>query len=129
VTLRDLPATLLDLAGIREHPLPGSSLAQAWRHEDAPGEASPILAELWAPRNVEAGVPVAHGYMRSLVEWPFQAIVGGNGVEFLDLADPRAAPPPDRRPPGLEERLRAIPPTPFSGRDLRVEHGGGPPVR
>lgn len=44
VTLADLPATILDLVGDDEHPLPGKTLATAW-DADHPGvPRSPILA-------------------------------------------------------------------------------------
>jgi arylsulfatase A-like enzyme len=120
VTLRDLAATMLDLAGIRAHKIPGRSLAGAWSGEPMTGEPSLILSELWPPRNVEEGVPVAHGYMRSLVNWPLQVIRRVDGkAEFFDLA---AGSGDGETPIGgsqrvmLEEQLRAIPPTPFVGR-------------
>jgi len=47
VTLRDLPATMLDLAGVESAAFPGRSLAQSWVEPAKGGESEiPILANL-----------------------------------------------------------------------------------
>lgn len=50
VTLRDLPATIMDLAGLGEHPFPGRSWSRYWDSLNPPAE-EPVLAELSALRN------------------------------------------------------------------------------
>jgi arylsulfatase A-like enzyme len=121
VSLRDLGATVLDLVGIREHPLPGTSLSWAWGSGGDAPEPSILLSELWPPRNVQPDVPVAKGYMRSLVQWPLQLIQRADGVvELLNLAGDRdggaAGADRDHARTTLDNQVRAIPPTPFAGR-------------
>jgi arylsulfatase A-like enzyme len=82
VTMRDIPATILDLVGLSgESPIPGQSLAAHWRN-GAP-TASPLLSEIdaydWAP----SWTPVRRGDMRSLVDGPLHYIRNGDGVEEL----------------------------------------------
>jgi arylsulfatase A-like enzyme len=49
VSLRDLPATILDLLGIKSgSPFPGASLARFWNGTAAPTTAEPLLSELVA---------------------------------------------------------------------------------
>ena len=84
VTLRDLPATIVDLAGLADKsPFPGHSLARHWRPEPESGPASPVLSEIdhyaWAP----TWTPVYRGDMRSLVDGPLHYIRNGDGVEEL----------------------------------------------
>jgi arylsulfatase A-like enzyme len=43
VSLVDLPATILDLAGVEDHPIPGYSLARAWADPDSQLRRSPRL--------------------------------------------------------------------------------------
>jgi arylsulfatase A-like enzyme len=49
VSLRDLPATILDAAGVKEHPIPGASLVDAWQ---GPVAASPIIASFTPARRI-----------------------------------------------------------------------------
>jgi arylsulfatase A-like enzyme len=107
VTLRDLPATILDIIGLAaESPIPGQSLAAHWKPgpnsgpnggenpdgkvASAAGTASPILSEIdhyaWAP----SWTPIRRGDMRSLVEGRLHYIRNGDGVE--ELYDPVADP-------------------------------------
>jgi arylsulfatase A-like enzyme len=73
VSLRDIPATILDLVGPRgPHPIPGASLSRYWEEEDV-GDlaASMILSEIAAPCPVppdHGRSPVAGGQMKSLTE-------------------------------------------------------------
>ncbi|MEP6571590.1 MAG: sulfatase [Gemmatimonadota bacterium] len=48
VTLRDLPATILDLAGAGTTPIPGNSLAARWNH-NASAEPQPMISEVVRP--------------------------------------------------------------------------------
>jgi arylsulfatase A-like enzyme len=49
VTLRDLPATVLDLVGVSGTDIPGSSWASLWRSGAAPATGSPLLSALSWP--------------------------------------------------------------------------------
>src|SRR5690606_34087473 len=50
VSLRDLPRTLMDLAGIRdEDRIPGTSLRPTWESWGTPAPISPVYAELRRP--------------------------------------------------------------------------------
>lgn len=84
-SLRDLPATLLELAGVSNPGLPGRSLAQAWNPK-APGtSADTLFAALefnrllskWPPS------PVLNGTMKSVVLDSLQYILNGDGREEL----------------------------------------------
>jgi arylsulfatase A-like enzyme len=88
VTLRDLPATILDLVGASGHRFPGTSLARFWRPNHATGEAvSPVLAELPFEANLPDRYPVSRGDMRSIVVGRSHYIRNGDGMEELyDLA-------------------------------------------
>jgi len=90
VSLVDVPATILDLAGDGPGPgLPGASLAPLWRDEEAPGR-SPILSELfWAPGQPD-WYPIAGGDIRSLVLGSYHYIVGpGDQEQLFDIiSDP-----------------------------------------
>ncbi len=82
VTLRDLPATVLDLAGIRRSPFPGQSLARFW----APGAAAadgPLVAEVGQASGLPAFYPVAVGDMRSVFAGGYHLILDGDGRQEL----------------------------------------------
>ena len=84
VSLRDIPATLLDLAGIRRSPFPGASLARFWREGPAErGPAVPLVAEVGKASNVPGRYPVAVGDMHSVFTDGFHLIIDGNGREEL----------------------------------------------
>ena len=87
VTLRDLPATILDLAGLADPPaLPGTSLARYWRDPDG-GAAAPdalLLAEA-SQRvfGVHPWYPLSKGDMQSLIGGGYHYIKNGDGSEEL----------------------------------------------
>lgn len=83
VSLRQLPATLIEVAGIDAH-LPGESLTDLWlgRPRDI---ASPILAEVRAGLNTPEHYPVTIGDMWSVTTSRYHYIVDGLGrVELYD---------------------------------------------
>ena len=89
VSLRDLPATIVDLIGLgADAPFPGHSLANLWRdsHADT-AVASPALSELptASPRDCNQGrSPARRGAMISLAEADFVYIRNeGNSTEEL----------------------------------------------
>jgi arylsulfatase A-like enzyme len=95
VSLRDLPATVLDLAGLeRSDPFPGRSLARFWNHPDgAPQPAfEPILMEMERPALLtnQGREPVSKGPMQALVAGGMHYIRTGDGGEklFALVADP-----------------------------------------
>lgn len=75
VTLRDLPATILDLVGSGDGaPLPGSSLVAAMSVGGATTSASPVLAELYAYQRESKG---------ALFEGDLHYLDFGDGREVL----------------------------------------------
>ncbi|HEU5219838.1 MAG TPA: sulfatase-like hydrolase/transferase, partial [Gemmatimonadales bacterium] len=84
-SLRDLPATLLDLAGIPNPGLPGHSLSQAWSQQGAAAIADTLFASVdynrLLPRFPPA--PVLRGSMRTVVLDSLQYILNGDGQEEL----------------------------------------------
>ena len=99
VSLRDLPATIVDLVGQRaDSPFPGHSLADLWRESDLAtggGTPSEAFSELVgaSPRNCNMGrSPANRGPMISLAEGDFVYIRNeGDGAEelFNERVDPR----------------------------------------
>jgi arylsulfatase A-like enzyme len=81
VTLRDLPATALDLLGLPTDGFPGSSLARALGPDATSG--SPLLAGLRPAPNQPEWFPSTKGIMTSLVEPPYHYIRNGDGEEEL----------------------------------------------
>jgi arylsulfatase A-like enzyme len=65
VSLTDLPATIMDLAGLQESPFPGGSLARHWRDSAPPAPDTVLSAVRRVPRQSPI-YPVAHGTMVSL---------------------------------------------------------------
>ncbi|MGQ0538911.1 MAG: sulfatase [Gemmatimonadaceae bacterium] len=93
VTLRDVPATVLELiGGAGAHSLPGTSLARHWR-SDSLGTSdplarsrapdSPVYAEVDYARNLPAYIPVSQGPMKSVVVDGYHYISGSSGAEEL----------------------------------------------
>jgi arylsulfatase A-like enzyme len=83
VSLRDLAATLIDLAGVpMEAAFPGTTLRAAWRAGPAL-EASPLFSELPSAINPEPAWPIAKGPMVSLVAHGRHYIRLGDGSEQL----------------------------------------------
>lgn len=82
-TLRDLAATILDLAGVRSAPaVPGVTLARYW-HELPGVTPTPMLSEITGLANVGPKTPVGRGDMVSLVRDSLHYIRNGDGVEEL----------------------------------------------
>jgi arylsulfatase A-like enzyme len=83
--LRDLPATLLELAGLSNPGMPGNSLTRAWTSGGTPPVPEPLFAMVeynrllpkWPPS------PVLRGSMRSVVLDSLQYILNGDGAEEL----------------------------------------------
>jgi arylsulfatase A-like enzyme len=88
VSLRDLAATVLDLAGdSRSITFPGRSLARFWDKQSGPAKMSfePLLMEAEPPPILtnQGREPVAKGPMRSLVAGGMHYIRSGDGGEEL----------------------------------------------
>jgi arylsulfatase A-like enzyme len=81
VSLRDLPATIADLAGLANPPFPGASLARFWRTDSSHREAVAAVVP-FSPRQPD-WYPITAGDMRSVVDWPWHFIVKGDGSEQL----------------------------------------------
>ena len=121
VSLRDLPATIVGLAGMREgSPFPGESLSRFWRHpiptdDRSPREHTPVISELAAPNPLKPNQgrsPASHGPLISLSEGGYVYIRNdkdGSEHLFNEREDPREiddrAHLPSMRP--VLERLRA----------------------
>jgi arylsulfatase A-like enzyme len=83
VSLRDVPATLLDLAGIAAAGgLPGTSLVSLWDPAAAPAR-SPAVSEVTRGINLTPDARNSLGPMRGLLEPPFHYIRDGAGREEL----------------------------------------------
>jgi arylsulfatase A-like enzyme len=88
VSLRDVPATIVDLLGLgRDGPFPGRSLARFWGGDPAaPGSLSdPLLMEVDKPivLSNEGREPAAKGPMKSLIAGGMHYIRSGDGSEEL----------------------------------------------
>ncbi len=114
VTLRDVPATVGELAGALDGdwPLGGRSLARHWRAAAGAAPSDTVLAEIdRLPRGGEDWYAVTRGDVRSVIADPHQLILTGDSVELYDLrADPAQrqdlAQVPDRR--ALRDSLTAL---------------------
>jgi arylsulfatase A-like enzyme len=92
VSLRAVPATIVDLVGLDDTPFPGTSLAEAWSGAGDPHGQGLALSELTlSPFGGVPQGPIAAGAMKSLVLGTLHYIRNGDGTEELyDLAsDPR----------------------------------------
>jgi arylsulfatase A-like enzyme len=92
VSLRDLPATVVDLLGLASSaPFPGRSLARSWAGKARAGAtpAEPLLMETGKPFNLtnQGREPVAKGPMKSLVGEGMHYIRTADGLEELYLLD------------------------------------------
>jgi arylsulfatase A-like enzyme len=83
VTLRDLPATILDLAGIDDSPIPGHSLASAWRDAEPRVPDSPLFAEVRKGIRVPSRYPSADADLHSLFTGGLHYIRDTRGGEWL----------------------------------------------
>lgn len=93
VTLRDLPATVVDLLGIRgEVNFPGRSLSVHWTPEpdSVRTPPSPLLSEVSRHENQPAWYAVSKGDMQSIIVGRHHYIRNGDGREELYdvVADP-----------------------------------------
>ncbi|MGH7555771.1 MAG: sulfatase-like hydrolase/transferase [Longimicrobiales bacterium] len=88
VSLRDVPATILDLVGETNASLPGTSLVPSWTGGSS--DRSLIFSELTTVAGKPASYPVSKGDMVSIVSGNLHLIRNGDGVlELYDLdADP-----------------------------------------
>ncbi|MGH7712518.1 MAG: sulfatase [Gemmatimonadaceae bacterium] len=81
VSLRDLAATIADLAGVATPPFPGTSLAVTW---SAGGHrTSPLIGEVRRAPNVGMGYPTARGDLTSLTDSAWHFIRNSDGREEL----------------------------------------------
>ncbi len=104
VSLRDVPATVFELAGLPgTSPFPGQSLTRAWRGEA--DSSALILSEIEAPPDDDPNrgrSPAARGPMTSAVRGDYHYIKGGDGREELfDLRRDPAERDDLARQPGL----------------------------
>lgn len=83
VSLRALPATVADLAGLADAPFPGRSLARGWRGADLSGDT--VLSELPHPQptQVRGRQPLPKGPMHSAVLDSLHYIRYADGSEEL----------------------------------------------
>ncbi|MEW5916524.1 MAG: sulfatase [Gemmatimonadota bacterium] len=95
VTLRDVPATILDIVGAGPNvTLPGSSLARLWQTQvDSLKPAAPssvVYGEVDYARNLPSSIPVSQGSMKSVVVDGHHLIRAANGGEEMYdiLSDP-----------------------------------------
>ncbi len=83
VSLRDLGATMFDLAGLPEWTPGGGSLASTWSTTGGESPRSPVLSEVTAGVNTDPSFPVTRGAMRSLIDSASHYIRNGDAVEEL----------------------------------------------
>jgi len=90
VSLRDLPATVMDILGLEETPrFPGTSLVRYWRSRKDPSDMGvwPLLSEVNTEVSIVAHLPdwypVSKGDMKSLLEGRYHYIKNGDGTEEL----------------------------------------------
>jgi arylsulfatase A-like enzyme len=85
VSLRNLPATVLDLVGLgQNNQFPGISLAQYWQGAGSNPASDPILSEMnQRSVPVQDWYPLAKGNMKSLVMDQYHYIRNGDGQEEL----------------------------------------------
>jgi arylsulfatase A-like enzyme len=107
VTLRDLPATIVELAGLPGIQFPGTSLSGQWtRGTGTPTpSASALLAELSNVVRPDPGSPPSYGPMRSVFDQRFHYIRRGDGAEelFDYRADPAEVSDLSRTPAGRQK--------------------------
>jgi arylsulfatase A-like enzyme len=88
VSLRDIPATIVDLLGLAENaPFPGRSLARLWAGKEPAVDlrAEPLLMEAGKPPGLtnQGREPVAKGPMQALVAEGMHYIRSADGLEEL----------------------------------------------
>ena len=83
VALRDVAATVLDLAGIPgPSPIPGRTLTRFWR-DSAPGGPDTLLMEVAANPRLPRGTPLDKGSMRAVILDSLHYILNGDQREEL----------------------------------------------
>jgi arylsulfatase A-like enzyme len=89
VSLRDLAATILDLAGARRASLPGHSLAALWRDSAVPAESepSPIFSQVQRLREFQPWYPAFVGEMRAILDGHWHYITRADGQKELFRID------------------------------------------
>jgi arylsulfatase A-like enzyme len=111
VSVRDVAATIGDLIGAADWPLPGRPLTRLWRDTAAANAGDTVLTEVEYLRSGgQPGAPSRRGDVRSIIAWPHQLIATVDSLELYDLAaDPEAqrdlAALPERR--ALRDALAA----------------------
>jgi arylsulfatase A-like enzyme len=88
-SLRDIPATVVDLIGLaRETPFPGASLARYWGAGADATELGAAVSQVNPKFAEPAWYPIMKGSMRSLVRDHYHYIQNGDGSEELyDIAN------------------------------------------
>jgi arylsulfatase A-like enzyme len=82
ITLRDLPQTIIDLAGFETDTMPGRSLASTWT-PGAPPAIEPIFAHLQRGIRTAANEPVTKGDLVAVIDDSLHYILNGDGAEEL----------------------------------------------
>lgn len=82
-SLREIPATVLDLLGIAERPFPGPSLATLWQDSSGAQVGPPLYSSVRRAWGLPSWYPVVNGDMLSVADSGFRMIRGGNGTEEL----------------------------------------------
>jgi arylsulfatase A-like enzyme len=85
VSLRNLPATILDVVGIEsDGRIPGTSWRRLWAGSNGPGEPdSLILSSLEPKRRTPSNHRNALGELRSIIDGSYHYISNGDGSEEL----------------------------------------------
>ncbi len=115
VSLRDIAATLVDMAGGEEGAIPGASLAHAWRNEDL-ATLSPVLSEAAEAVNPTRSNLTRTGPIRALLDTAGHFIHYNDGREQLfdwrrdtsELADLAAADSASARLATYRSRMSAL---------------------
>jgi hypothetical protein len=86
VTIREIPATIMDLLGWKNSPFTGESLSRAWQPPDSADAADPaVFAELRHLDGKEIQASIFHGGWQFLdTPWDFQPLK--KGEELFDLS-------------------------------------------
>jgi arylsulfatase A-like enzyme len=117
VSHADLPATLMDLAGLGDSPFSGASLVKLLDNPDTALETSEVVAEIDGAKfdTIPEKWPVRKGWLKTIFVGRWQGVLHEDGsTELYDvLADPDALSDLDQTPEGkqivaaLLERLQA----------------------
>lgn len=83
VSMRDLPATILDLAGIPDHPLGGTSLRTLLQQDPAEPATGPLFSHIRQGINALPKQPVSRGDMFSIYRDGLHYILNGDSVVEL----------------------------------------------